>query len=180
MRKLQNFNYIYDYQSQNDYRIQNQKKNIHEYDLDHESFYSSFRERRRKNIKDRRLNFNENKNEIKNKQKIKLIQREKETQKIKRRTNEGYPFSFSESKELDLSNDNNNINKNRKLSGSGSISASNCENKSQCNSPEKAEADDLNESSEDNFQIIDKLTNEIERILIDIYNNHIKADKNIL
>ena len=65
--------------------------------------------------------------------------------------NQGYAYTFSESKELDLSNENN---------GESS-----------------EEFNNLNDSSEDNFQIIDKMTNEIERILIDIYNNHIKADK---
>ena len=71
----------------------------------------------------------------------------------KQRINQGYAYTFSESKELDLSNENNR------------------ESSSE-------EFNNLNDSSDDNFQIIDKMTNEIERILIDIYNNHIKADKN--
>ena len=59
---------------------------------------------------------------------------------------------FSESKELDLSGDEER--------------------------ESSEEFYNYNDSSDDNIQVIDKLTNETERILIDIYNNHIKANKN--
>ena len=69
-----------------------------------------------------------------------------------KRPNPAYTYTFTESKELDLSRENNR--------------------------ESSEEFNNYNDSSDDNLQVIDKLTNEIERILIDIYNNHIKADKN--
>jgi diaminopimelate epimerase len=98
-----------------------------------------------------------------NKEILRLNQNQNLNQSQKQNQSKENAYIFSESKEImDLSNENNR---------ESSVSISEEE--------EESENNNLNDySTDDNFQIIEKMTNEIERILIDIYNNHIKADKN--